>query len=111
MPLTHESSRAKTALLDTDYTKDLSTAALRHHGGFYVTRISKTCTSRAARAFSHEVPRSIKAHTTPNEFETGCFFLWFFLFKVRSCLIRSNPNGASKKEKENDYCDSGSIIF
>lgn len=81
MPLTHESSRAKTALLDTDYTKDLSTAALRHHGGFYVTRISKTCTSRAARAFSHEVPRSIKAHTTPDKFENGYFFLCFFFSK------------------------------
>lgn len=71
MLLTHESSTAKTALLDTDYTKDLSTAVLRHHGEFYyVVRISNT--SRAARAFSHEVSRSIKAHTTPDEFENGC---------------------------------------
>jgi len=60
MLLTHESSREKTALLDTDYTKDLSTAALRHHGGFYyVVRISNT--SLAARAFSHEGSRSTKA--------------------------------------------------
>ena len=107
MLLTHESSRAKTALLDTDYTKDLSTAVLCHHGEFYyVVRIS-THTSLAARAFSQASRTRYRGQKRPTlrrrNLKTEVSSCCFFYFKVRSCLISSNANVTALIKRKNKF--------